>query len=302
MTESITSGHLSLVRRRQLEEIAATAIAQPYQIQPIEPISLGCPIIPGIKIDPTQRPKLISPENYSKEAEKTPHQKLIDLAKMLYQLEAKGLLRKEELFIQVKEYMKITEQEHAQISKSQNTNSTFRWFTDKISALLESFGLIAAGVFSIVATGNIPIGVAATIFGGLLLVETLFDNVMKKQVAALLQKMTHEKEEAWVYRLQLVCSAIVLGLGFAATPSYAFELAKNVSAAALTSVRTGLDWKQEGYLQKKLHADNNLQDSQKFVKLLTDVLSKGSKNQASLAQAAYEVAKNQRQTAQMLQV
>lgn len=293
---------INSVRRRQLEEIAATAIAAPLLPQFTPPVATGCPIIPGIKVDATQRPKLISPDNYAQSLEINPHKKLIELAKKLYELEGKGLLRKEEIFTQVREWMKVTEKEYAAISKNQNSNSTLKWFTDKITSVLESFGLIAAGLFSCFAMGNIPVGVAATVFGGLLLIETLFDNVMKKQVATWMKKMTNEKEETWVYRLQVFCSTIVMALGFAAATSYAFELAKNVSHAALSAVRTGLDFKQESYLQQKMIADNTLQDSQKFTKLMTDVLSKGSQNQATLAQAAYEVAKKQRQTAQMLQV
>lgn len=281
---------LSSVERRKLEELAAQANRE---IQPTPP-SNPHHWIPQHALQQAVaatdlRPRLPSLEKF----------KVADIDEAVHFLLChfidKGndhLLTQEEIYIQMKDLLKRHEENAI---KASGKESSYK-FTDKVVSLLqravESFGLIISGLIASCAMGNIPIGVAAVAIGSFLLIETIFENPIKKELALVLKKMAGETEELWLERINYFASAAAIAVGLGCGAHQAIEIAKQVSVAALAAARAVTKTKTESAKKEYLQHDALVDLVKGLLNKVTDAVKGDTERLRHFLQLAAAVHKN----------
>lgn len=290
---------LSVVDRRKIEELSAQANQQiPNQNFPL-PLDKWLPQHAAHQVTSISdlRPRLATVEKF----------KVSDIDEAVHFLLChfidKGndhLLTKEEIYVQMKDLMKKYE-EKATIASGKESSYKF---TDKITSILqkavESFGLIISGIIAALTMGNIPMGVAAVAIGSLMLVETIFDNPVKKQIAAILKKMTGETDELWLQRVHYFTSAIAIAVGFGCGAQQAIEIAKHVSLAALAAVQAVTSTKANSAKKEYLEHDYLVEMVKNLLHKVTDGVKSDTDRLRMFLQLATSIQKSRSDTTSAL--
>jgi len=126
----------------------------------------------------------------------------------------------------------LIQQETISIRDSGNAQN----FCTKLQDLVIPLSLVTQGIASLMANGSDDIGgIALTVFGGILVLDKLFDDAGKQTLAGWLGKLTGERPKDWLDRI-----ATVTTIGSIAAPFFAnsTESMQMVLGLTKTSVQT----------------------------------------------------------------
>ncbi len=321
------------VDRRRLEELSAIAHAPPvpYSFSTIQPFEDSYSIARLTSKEESLRPKLPSLSQLSHSIESlnssnkavikgsgplftkegviqvttTPIDGDVHLAiqKLLCHLvdeHGRHALTQEDLFAQVKDWMKAAETEMQEANQGHRNHASANRVVSIVQKAVESFGLILAGIISALTMGTVVLGAAAVVVGGIMLFEMAFNDALKKEAAKWMQRATNETEEAWLYRIQMFSSAIAMTLGLGVVGVQAIQIAKGISDVALASIKAGIDYRSDGYLKEKISLDHAIEMAKNLVERITQGVSANVEKLQQLMKITASVDKTRKEMARSI--
>ncbi|MGR3951516.1 MAG: hypothetical protein QRY74_01130 [Chlamydia sp.] len=197
----------------------------------------------------------------------------------------------------------IRDRLHKELFKAQESHNERQKISDTVSTITQISGPIAlmvAGAVAI-ATGGVSIFAAAAIsMGGLTLLDTLFDDIAKRQAAEWLSKTTNETIEEWMGRIYLASQVASFAMTMGLPNANILKLIKSVSDIGLKTVEAGNQILENRIKATLTELGAKIDRSKNTLDQYTTSFSDSTKVADDLTQSIFSTMNSMRQTGSMI--
>ncbi len=160
----------------------------------------------------------------------------------LIENQEKNIMTNKRYFLIEQMWGKHHESEKTQQYKTVQEATLHMQGAQKVEKAVSTVGFTIAGIATII-TGCTPLAVGALICGALFTLDSLLDDVMKKQVASWIAPQDREAQKIWLSRIQMFTSVASLGLSFGLTGPRAVSVALKVANSAVIGFKGAIEYK-----------------------------------------------------------